>query len=97
MIESKLAKITLIPKISEKSTRIQAINQYVFCVDNSVKKRDVAKMVEFVFHVNVTSVNLCRVKGKKCNFKNIPGKKQDWKKAYVTIKEGQTINMGGGV
>jgi len=94
MIKSKCANVILIPRISEKSVRVKENNQYVFCIGNNMRKKDIAKMIEFNFHVNVESVNVCRIKGKKCNFKNIPGKKQDWKKAYVKIQKGQEISIG---
>ncbi len=94
MIESKLSKIILAPCVSEKSTAVQVDRQYVFKVRDKARKDEIAKAVKLVFGVDVESVRVCRVKGKKRTFKNIPGKTQNWKKAYVTVKEGQAINLG---
>jgi len=95
MIEDKLMKIILAPCVSEKSTRVQADRQYVFRVSEKAKKGEIAKAVKLLFDVDVDVVRVCRVKGKKRVFKNVVGKKKDWKKAYVTVKEGQAINLGG--
>jgi large subunit ribosomal protein L23 len=95
MREDKLMKIILAPCVSEKSTRVQVDRQYVFKVSNQAKKGEIAKAMKLLFGVDVEAVRVCRVKGKKRTFKNIPGKIKDWKKAYVTVKEGQAINLGG--
>lgn len=95
MTEDKLMKIILAPCVSEKSTRIQVDRQYVFKVNSKARKNEIAKAVKLLFGVDVVAVRVCRVKGKSRTFKNIPGKKQDWKKAYITVKEGQAINLGG--
>jgi len=94
MIESKLMKIILAPCISEKATKAQMDRQYVFRVADKAEKCDIAKAVKLLFEVDVEAVRVCRVKGKRRNFKNISGRKKDWKKAYVTVKEGQAINLG---
>ncbi|MBU0744793.1 MAG: 50S ribosomal protein L23 [Gammaproteobacteria bacterium] len=95
MIENKLMKTILAPCVSEKSTKVQVDRQYVFKVSNKAKKGDIARAIKLLFEVDVEEVRTCNVKGKKRNFKNIAGKRQDWKKAYVTVKEGQAINLGG--
>jgi len=95
MIEDKLMKIIIAPCVSEKSTRVQVDRQYVFRVSNKARKQEVARAIKLLFNVDVDAVRVCRVKGKKRNFKNIAGKTSDWKKAYVTVKEGQTIDLGG--
>lgn len=95
MLKDRLAKIILAPVVSEKSTKVQVDRQYVFRVRNEARKGDIARAIKLLFDVEVEEVHTSRVKGKKRNFKNIAGKNKDWKKAYVTVKEGQAINLGG--
>ena len=95
MIDNSLMKIILAPCVSEKSTNVQVDRQYVFKVDLKARKDEIAQAVKLMFGVDVEVVRVCRMKGKKRVFKNIPGKNKDWKKAYVTVKEGQAINLGG--
>jgi large subunit ribosomal protein L23 len=51
--------------------------------------------VERLFEVNVDSVRIVNVKGKSKSFKLRPGKRSDWKKAYVRVREGQTLDFLG--
>jgi large subunit ribosomal protein L23 len=48
-----------------------------------------------LFGVDVDAVRISNVRGKTRSFGNIKGRRKDWKKAYVTVKEGQAINLGG--
>ena len=90
-------EITLKPRISEKAYGIsENLNTYVFKVPNEANKLTVAKAVAQQFDVNVESVNIMNVKGKlkrtfKKNGKASIGKRSDFKKAYVTLKEGDSI------
>ena len=95
MIGENLTKIILAPCVSEKSTKVQMDRQYVFKVCSSARKGEIARAIKALFNVDVEAVRVCNVKGKKRSFKNVPGKKKDWKKAYITVKEGQMINLGG--
>lgn len=95
MIEEKLTKIILAPCVSEKSTRAQIDRQYVFKVAKKAGKGEIARAVKALFDVDVEAVRVCNVTGKKKVFAQARGKRKDWKKAYVTIKEGQAINLGG--
>ena len=95
MMNDKLMKIIIAPCVSEKSTRAQIDRQYVFRVGNKAKKNEIAQAVKLLFAVDVEAVRVCNVKGKRRKFKNIAGKQKNWKKAYVTVKEGQAINLGG--
>ena len=97
MIEDKLTKTILAPCISEKSTQVQMHRQYVFKVAKRARKNEIARAVELLFNVDVEAVRVSNVKRKKRIFGNIEGRKKGWKKAYITVKEGQTINLGGGV
>ncbi len=95
MTEYNLMKTILAPCVSEKTTRAQVDRQYVFKVNGKARKDEIAKAVKLLFGVDVTAVRVCRVQGKKRTFKHISGRNQDWKKAYITVKEGQAINLGG--
>lgn len=95
MIAEKLIHVILAPCVSEKSTKLQADQQYVFAVNGKAKKGEIAQAIKLLFNVEVDAVRVCNVKGKRRTFKNIRGKCKDWKKAYVTVKDGQVINLGG--
>lgn len=82
------------PIITEKSENLQKQNKYVFEVDRRSSKFQIKKAVEQVFGVNVEDVNTAMIHGKSYRFgqrRNKIGKRGDWKKAVVTIKEGQKI------
>lgn len=85
------------PRISEKAyAQSELMNVYVFEVPTDAGKLEVAQAVNAQFDVEVTNVNLMNVKGKvKRTFRrggrSVMGKRTDFKKAYVTIKQGQNI------
>ena len=91
----KLTKTIVASRLSEKTTKMQADGQYVFRVGSRSTKGEIVQAVKLLFGVDVEAVKILNVKGKRRNFKNIAGKLIDWKKAYVTIKEGQSIKLGG--
>jgi large subunit ribosomal protein L23 len=95
MNKEKLTKIILSPCVSEKSTGMRVDRQYVFRVCKEATKIEIASAIKFLFDVDVDVVRTINVQGKKRKFGNIQGRRKDWKKAYVTIKEGQAINLGG--
>ena len=82
------------PRVSEKTARIQeASNQYVFEVATTATKGDVKAAVESLFNVKVEAVNVVNVKGKSKTFRNRAGRRGDWRKAYVRLAEGQSIDV----
>ena len=90
-----LYKIIRSPYLTEKvSVLTSESNQYAFKVDRSASKLDIKKAVEEFFSVKVKEVNTIKVKGKTKRLRNINRKKSDWKKAYVRLEEGQTIDIG---
>ena len=95
MNNEKLMKIILAPCVSEKSTGVRANRQYVFRVRVEATKPEIARAINLLFAVDVDVVRVSNVKGKKRVFGNIRGRRKDWKKAYVTVKEGQVIDLGG--
>ncbi len=85
----------LAPVISEKSNRVGELsNQYVFKVAKSANKAEIKSAVEKLFKVSVENVSVMNVKGKTKSFKMKPGKRPDWKKAYVRIQADQMIDFG---
>jgi len=96
MNSEQLFQVILAPHVSEKSTRAaEKGNQIVFRVRPDVSKPDIKAAVEKMFNVEVLSVTVANVKGKTKGFGRTPGRHQDWKKAYVTLKPGQDINFAG--
>ena len=85
------------PVITEKSTMITEQGQYCFDVSRDSDKKQIKKAVEHIFGVQVKAVNTLILKGKKKIFRGHVGKRQDRKKAYVTLEAGQTIDMASGV
>ena len=82
------------PRVSEKTARLQEIsNQYVFEVAKTATKADIKVAVEKIFDVQVKAVNVVNVKGKTKTFKFRQGRRGDWRKAYVTLAEGQAIDV----
>jgi large subunit ribosomal protein L23 len=97
MSNERLYKILLAPRMTEKSTRLaESSNQYVFKVIGDSNKTEIKAAVEKLFDVNVESVRIINVKGKSKTFKLRSGKRNDWKKAYVRVQEGQVIDFLGG-
>ena len=82
------------PRVSEKTARLQEVsNQYVFEVATTATKADVKAAIEQIFDVKVEAVNVVNVKGKAKAFKNRMGRRNDWRKAYVKLADGQTIDV----
>ena len=97
MSDNRLYQVLLSPRVTEKTTLVgENSNQYVFHVVNDAKKSEVKGAVEMLFDVNVESVRIVNVKGKSKSFRMRPGKRSDWKKAYVRVQEGQVIDFLGG-
>jgi large subunit ribosomal protein L23 len=94
MNDAKLYSIIRAPRVSEKTARLQEVsNQYVFEVATTATKADIKVAVERLFAVTVERVNVLNVKGKEKAFKNRMGRRVDWRKAYVTLAEGQSIDV----
>lgn len=79
--------------VSEKSARVQGENQYVFEISRDASKADVKAAVEKLFNVQVVTVNTLSVKGKGKAFKGRQGTRSGKRKAYVRLREGQSIDV----
>ena len=83
------------PHLTEKVTDLMAqSNQYAFKVDVNSTKREIKKAVEEYFAVQVKKVTVLKVKGKTKRSRFRIKQRPNWKKAYVSLAEGQTIEVG---
>ncbi len=89
--------IILSPVITEKATRLTEVNQVVFRVALDATKPKIAKAVAELFKVKVKDVNTVKVKGKMKAARGRPYKRSDYKKAIVTLEEGQQIDITTGL
>lgn len=94
MNQERLMQVILAPVVSEKSTRVaDKQRQIVFKVAKDASKVEVKAAVELLFEVKVSAVNVLNVKGKNKRFGRFTGRRSDWKKAYVTLEQGQEIDF----
>ena len=86
------------PLLSEKIVAIQdAYNQYAFVVDPAANKIEIKRAVELKYDVTVLEVNTMNVRGKVKRLGRFSGKRADWKKAVVTLKPGDRIELAQNV
>lgn len=83
------------PILTEKSTLLQSQNKYVFAVDEKATKNDVERAINKLFNVEVLDVKTFNVKGQRRRLLRLRKvtKRKDWKKAIVTVKKGQKIQV----
>ncbi len=94
--QERLLQVLLAPHISEKGSLIaEAANQVVFKVLPDATKAEVKAAVENLFKVKVKGVTTLNVHGKHKQFRGMRGRRQGWKKAYVTLAEGQELDLMG--
>ena len=84
------------PIVSEKSYDLMEQNRYTFEVARTAKKEHIAQAVSEVFGVTVTKVNTMNVSGKPRRLRYNKGLSRTWKKAIVTVKDGDTIDLFAG-
>lgn len=85
------------PHITEKATMGSEHGQVTFKVAKDATKPEIKEAVEALFDVKVKAVNTLIQKGKTKRFKGIMGRRSDFKKAIITLEDGQTIDTGTGV
>lgn len=94
MNSERLLMVLREPHTSEKSTVIaDKLKQFTFKVLKTATKGQVKQAVEELFNVKVKSVSVVNVKGKTKRFKQLAGKRSDWKKAYVSLHENYDIDF----
>ena len=86
------------PLLTEKTTRLQEeANQYAFQVGDETTKVEIKQAIESLFGVRVTAVRTQIVRGKLKRFGRYHGKRANWKKAIITLPEGEVLNVYAGV
>ncbi len=96
MSQERLMTVLLGAHVSEKSARVsEEGNQFVFKVRRDATRTEIKSAVELMFEVKVTDVNVVNVTGKRKRFGLHAGKRADFKKAYVRLAPGQTIDFVG--
>ena len=93
MREEELYDVIRAPLVTEKSTMVSENNQVMFKVAMTATKPDIKEAVERLFNVKVLAVNTLIRKGKNKRFRGVKGQQSDFKKAIVTLEDGQTIDI----
>ena len=91
--EERVYKVVFGPHVTEKAVSGSESNIHTFKVAVDATKREVKKAVESLFEVKVEAVRTVKVKGKSKNFGKRQGARKDWKKAYVRLAEGQSLDI----
>ncbi|MFP6743090.1 MAG: 50S ribosomal protein L23 [Alphaproteobacteria bacterium] len=89
--------VILAPVVTEKSTQGAEYNQLTFRVTRDATKREIKAGIEELFGVKVTKVNTLNMRGKIKRFRGRLGKRADYKKAIVTLAEGERIDITTGI
>jgi len=85
------------PVITEKATTLSEFNKMVFRVHKGASKNSIKKSIEKIFKVNVIKINTINLKGKTKLVKGKKSSKPGYKKAIVTLKKGQSIDLATGI
>jgi large subunit ribosomal protein L23 len=94
--KERLMTVLVAPHVSEKSATVaEKANQIVFRVRRDSTKPEIKAAVEMMFEVKVDAVRVVNVAGKAKRFGGRPGRRSDFKKAYVSLAEGQSIDFAG--
>ena len=89
----RLMGVLMAPHVTEKTSQaLQLRNQYTFRVRRDASRIEVRAAVELMFDVKVAGVQVVNEPGKSRRFGKTPGRTQDWKKAYVRLAAGQSID-----
>jgi large subunit ribosomal protein L23 len=78
---------------TEKGSRMQPLNKYLFWVDKDSNRIEIKKAVAEIYNVKVSTVNTVMMRGKLKRVRYVVGRTVDWKKAIVTLKEGSKIDV----
>ena len=94
MNQERIYQVLIGPHVSEKAVMMsEEGGQHVFKVATSATKREIKKAIESLLEVDVVSVRTVNVKGKQKNFGKRKGRRSDWKKAYIRLAEGQSLEV----
>ena len=93
--QERLMQVLLAPVVSEKSYALIEQGVYTFKVHPSASKPEIKAAVELMFKVEVKGVSVVNIKGKSKRFGRSMGRRDNIRKAYVTLKAGQELNLSG--
>lgn len=96
-VDARHYDVVLSPHITEKSTMLSENNAVVFRVASDASKPEIKAAIEALFNVNVTGVNTIVTKGKSKRWKGKPYQRSDFKKAIITLADGQSIDVTSGI
>ena len=85
------------PNITEKSTSLSEFNKVVFKVNKNANKESIKKSIEKIFKVNVVKINTVNIREKVKMVRNKKAYKSGYKKAIITLKKGQSIDLATGI
>ena len=85
------------PNVTEKSTSLSEFNKIVFKVDKNANKKSIKRSIEKIFKVNVVKINTVNMKRKAKLVRNKKSFKPGYKKAIITLKKGQSIDLATGI
>ena len=97
VVDNRHYDVIVGPHITEKSTMLSDFNAVVFKVAGTASKPQIKAAVEALFNVTVTNVNTLVTKGKTKKWKGRPYQRSDAKKAIVTLKAGDSIDITSGI
>jgi len=84
-------RVLVKPINTEKSMDLAAFNQYIFEVAKDSNKVEIKKAIQFVYNVKPVKINTIKIKGKNVKYGKTKGRTKDWKKAIITLKQGEKI------
>ena len=87
----------LSPVVTEKSTNLSELNKIIFKVPNGANKKNLKKNIEKIFKVNVTKINIINKQNRKKMTRGKKIKIPGYKKAIITLKKGQSIDLTTGI
>ena len=85
------------PNVTEKSTSLSEFNKVVFKVSKNANKESIKKSIEKIFKVNVVKINTVNIREKVKMVRNKKAYKSGYKKAIITLKKGQSIDLATGI
>jgi large subunit ribosomal protein L23 len=88
---NQLLRLIKYPLLTEKSIKLQGINQYTFIVDRTLTKTQLKYVFESIFRLNRIQINTCHLPIKKKRVGRFVGKKTAYKKVYISVQKGESI------
>jgi len=90
-------RVLIKPLITEKASDLGPLNKYIFAINPKMNKIEVKKAIRTIYNVEPVKVNISNFSGKNVRYGRIQGKTKSWKKAIITLKSGDKIEVYEGV